>query len=1152
MTDDSGRKKLRYRVFWAAALGWTALMASLMVWNGSQSRAQIMRMAHAEARTVYNMDITFRRWGIEHGGVYVPVSPIQQPTSDLAHVFERDVVTQSGRRLTLVAPALMVRQVMDRYAKDFDVKGRITGLKQLNANNAPDAWEKKQLEAFSQGRYEDVWEVADYKGKPHLRYLHVMMMEADCLKCHAVLGYKLGEVRGATGTNLPLEPYFAEVSDMWQRMALSYGGVWFLGLIGLFAGGSKMHHYLAMRDTAESQLRKSENRFRDLVESSPDWIWEVDKAGVYTYASPRCMELYGYAPEEMVGRHRTEFLDPAHAVEDEAEFARFAAERRSFHGVEHVHMGRDGRSLILEASGQPVIDAEGRLQGYRGIDRDVTVSRETMRALAHSEMRYRTLFDDAPDMIHSVDADGLIIDVNPAELAALGYERDELIGQPLLKIVHPDDHEVTRERRKLVLSGESILRFEVLLLTKQGEPLPAEASITTQYERGKPVARVIMRDQRDRLDRERALRDQAARLSAISKSSPVFFYEIDPQGVVRYLNRCHFSPRRKDLMDRPVADCFDPADRDRLARQMAWVRRSGLSDVGEYVLQAENGESRHFSIDFSPIEYAGTAHVLMTLQDVEKNRQARLALGKSESWLRAILDNEPESIWLVDAGGHIRMVNQAGLATLEGEDAGQIIGLPVENLIATEDFPAFRQLFECVLSGLPGELTFTVLGLKGGRRIVETRAVPIRDEENREVMMLCLARDVTGRHQAEVERRQLEDRLEKAYRLETMGQLTGSIAHDFNNFLASIMGYASLALERFVPDKSGRLADYLREILDASERAKELTQSMMVYSRSQKAEAVEPVVLQPVLLEAVEAFRKTLPPSITLEAACEPDLSRARINPVDAQRVFANLLANARDAVGEAGRIAVSLSTVRCEQGDCSICGLPVEGDYMKLAVRDNGSGIAPEHLPKIFDPFFTTKSASGAPGMGLAIVFGLLAKAHGHVQVDSTPGQGSEFRLFFPVEGAPEAIPLIPAVVVSADNIQSARHGAGQDSSWKIMVVDDEKSVASMVGETLAASGFGVSVFTSSREALREFEANPGQYRAVITDQTMPGLTGTGLTQAMLAISPHLPVILCSGYSEQINELSAMQFGIRRFFNKPVDLDALLDEVRGAVKGEG
>lgn len=1148
MSEDSGRRKMRYRVFWAVALGWSLLMASLMVWNGSQSRAQIMRMAHAEARTVYNMDITFRHWGIEHGGVYVPVSPIQQPVSDLAHVFERDVVTQSGRRLTLVAPALMVRQVMDRYAKDFDVKGRITGLKQLNASNAPDPWEKKQLEAFAQGKYEDVWEIADYKGKPHLRYLHVMMMETDCLKCHAVLGYKLGEVRGATGTNLPLEPYYTEISDMWQRMALSYGGVWFLGLIGLFAGGSKMHHYLAMRDAAESGLRKSENRFRDLVESSPDWIWEVDKAGVYTYASPRCLELYGYAPEEIVGRHRSEFLDPAHAVEDEAEFARFAAERRSFHGVEHVHKGRDGRSLILEASGQPVLDAEGNLQGYRGIDRDVTVSRETMRALAHSEMRYRTLFDDAPDMIHSVDADGLIIDVNPAELAALGYERDELIGHPLLKIVHPDDHEVTRERRKLVLKGESILRFEVLLVTKNGEPLPAEASITTQFEGDKPVARVIMRDLRERLDKERALRDQAARLSAISKSSPVFFYEIDPQGVVRYLNRCHFSPRRKDLMDKPVAEHFGSADQERLARQMAWVRRSGLSDTGEYVLQAENGEPRHFSIDFSPIEYAGTAHVLMTLQDVEKNRQARLALSKSESWLRAILDNEPESIGLVDAGGVIRMVNQAGLATLEGEDAGQIIGLPVESRIAPEDLPAFRQLFERVLSGLPGEQTFAVLGLKGGRRIVETRAVPIRDEENREVMMLCLARDVTSQKQAEAERSRLEDRLEKAYRLETMGQLTGSIAHDFNNFLSSIMGYASLALERFTPDKSGRLADYLREILGASERARELTQSMMVYSRSQKTEVVEPVAMQPVLLDAVEVFRKTLPPSVSLGVECGLDLSATRINPVDAQRVFANLLSNALDAVGESGRIDVILNAIHGEQGDCSVCGLPVDGDYLVLVVRDNGAGIAPEHLPKIFDPFFTTKSATGAPGMGLAIVFGLLAKAHGHVQVDSTPGQGSEFRLFFPVESASEPVFATPSPVgeVSASAIQHT----GEEAAWKIMVVDDEKSVASMVGETLAAHGFGVGVFTNSQEALWEFKAHPGKYAAVITDQTMPGLTGTELVQALLAIEPQLPIILCSGYSEQINESSAMKFGIRRFFNKPVDLNALLDEVREAVRG--
>jgi PAS domain S-box-containing protein len=1150
MSDISGRKKLSYRIFWAAALAWTVLVFGLMSWNGSQCREQIMRAAYLEARTVYKMDITFRYWGIEHGGVYVPVSPAQQPVSEMAHVFERDMTTPSGRQLTLLAPALMLRQVMDRYAKDFGVKERITGLKQLNANNAPDEWEKKQLGAFADGRRQDVWEIAEYKGKPHLRYLHVMMMESSCLKCHAVLGYKVGEVRGATGTNLPLEPFYAEITNMWQRMALSYGGIWFLGLIGLFVGDSKMRHYLSARDAAENHLRQSENRFRDLVESSPDWIWEVDRAGVYTYVSPRCVELYGYAPEEMVGRRRSEFFDPASTREDEAEFVRFAAERRSFHGLEHVVLSRDGRHLRIETSGQPVVDAEGDVQGYRGIDRDVTVSREVLRAVVRSEQRYRTLFDDVPDMIHTVDADGLLSDVNPAELVALGYTRDELVGQPVLRIIYPDDHEAVRARRTGVMDGEDFQRVDVRLMTKHGDPLPVEASITTQFENGKAVANVIMRDQRERLEKDRALCDQAARLGAISKSSPVFFYEIDTEGVVRYLNRCHFSPRRKDLMDSPVADSFDPADRDRLARQIAWVRRAGISDAGEYALQVENGERHHFSIDFSPIEYAGAAHVLLTLQDVEKSRQARLALSKSENWLRAILDNEPESIGLVDAGGIVRMVNQTGMATLEADDAGQIVGHSVDKLVAEEDLPAFRQLFERVLAGAAGDLTFAMLGLKGGRRIVEARAVPIRDEESREVMALWMARDVTDQKQAEVEKIRLEERLEKAYRLKTMGQLTGNIAHDFNNFLSSIMGYASLALERFSPGKDDRLADYLREILSASERARDLTQSMMVYSRSQKTEVVEPAALLPVVTEAINAFRKTLSPSVSLEMLCEPNAFVTRVNQVDAHRVLTNLLANAADAVGEAGRIEVSLNGVHGEQGDCSICGLPVEGDYLMLTVRDDGAGIAPNNLPKIFDPFFTTKSASGAPGMGLATVFGLLAKAHGHLQVDSTLGQGSEFRLYFPVEGAA----VISSGVVSVDAEQCAGqvsvNSPEQENTRLIMVVDDEKSVASMVGETLSASGYAVRVFTDSREALKKFEAHPNQYCAVITDQTMPGLVGTEMAQAMLAISPNLPIILCSGYSELINEASAMKFGIRRFFNKPVDAEMLLAELRNAVKG--
>lgn len=180
-----------------ATVAWTAIVGASLTWNIINVREQTMAQARAEAVANYQKDISFRRWATAHGGVYVPITATQKSVPWLAHVPGRDVVTRDGRALTLLNPASMLRQTMDRYSADYGVRGRITGLKYLNPDNAPDTWEREQLEAFDRGERHEVWAVANMDGEPHLRYLHAMYMEPGCEKCHAILGYKPGDLRGA-------------------------------------------------------------------------------------------------------------------------------------------------------------------------------------------------------------------------------------------------------------------------------------------------------------------------------------------------------------------------------------------------------------------------------------------------------------------------------------------------------------------------------------------------------------------------------------------------------------------------------------------------------------------------------------------------------------------------------------------------------------------------------------------------------------------------------------------------------------------------------------------------------------------------------------------------------------------------------------------
>ncbi|UCV20047.1 ATP-binding protein [Ferribacterium limneticum] len=256
-------KLFSVRLALLGAVVWTFVLTLSMVWNFHNVSNQAMEMAYAEARANLNKDISFRRWGTLHGGVYVPITATQQPVEWLSHVPGREATAADGRKLTLLNPASMLRQMMDLYATDYGIRGRITGLRYLNPGNAPDVWEKHQLEAFVRGEKTEVWAVEEVAGKPYLRYLRAMMMEPGCDKCHAILGYKTGDMRGATGLNLPLAPYYAQIEQSRFNLGISHLIIWLIGLAGIAWGGWISTRWSAEREASRAELL----RHRDHLEA---------------------------------------------------------------------------------------------------------------------------------------------------------------------------------------------------------------------------------------------------------------------------------------------------------------------------------------------------------------------------------------------------------------------------------------------------------------------------------------------------------------------------------------------------------------------------------------------------------------------------------------------------------------------------------------------------------------------------------------------------------------------------------------------------------------------------------------------------------------------------------------------------------------------
>ena len=399
------------------------------------------------------------------------------------------------------------------------------------------------------------------------------------------------------------------------------------------------------------------------------------------------------------------------------------------------------------------------------------------------------------------------------------------------------------------------------------------------------------------------------------------------------------------------------------------------------------------------------------------------------------------------------------------------------------------------------------------------------------LVRLQIAMDVTELTRIQEEKLQLETQLRQAQKMEAIGTLAGGIAHDFNNILAAILGYSEIALE----DCRGQspVDGYLSEILKAAHRAKDLTQQILTFSRQAEI-APKPVRFSSVVREAVKLLRASIPSTIAIREALYSDAT-VMADPTQLHQVVMNLATNAAHAMEKSGGI---LTITLEDSGDDADTGLPggMEGKRrnVRLTVSDTGQGIEPDLIDRIFDPYFTTKSKGKGTGMGLSVVHGIVKNCGGDIRVESKPGRGAVFSISLPAHH-------VASQVAEASEI----HMATAEQRETILVVDDEPQVAHVLQLMLESLGYQVAAYTSSPEALQAFADAPQGFELVITDMTMPEMTGDEFAKATLQIRPDIPIILCTGFNEQMNEERARQIGVRQLIYKPVVRNTLAEIVK-------
>jgi PAS domain S-box-containing protein len=397
------------------------------------------------------------------------------------------------------------------------------------------------------------------------------------------------------------------------------------------------------------------------------------------------------------------------------------------------------------------------------------------------------------------------------------------------------------------------------------------------------------------------------------------------------------------------------------------------------------------------------------------------------------------------------------------------------------------------------------------------------------------------------ERRQAELRLQQVQKLEAIGSLAGGIAHDFNNILSAILGYTQLVMDQLPKDSP--VQEDLDQVYKGGERAKELVKQILAFSRQQEQDAA-PIQIGPIVKESIKFLKATLPSSIDIQEQIPSDSEMVLADPTRIHQVLMNLCTNAAHAMGRAGgTLTVELSEITLDPDATSVLPDLLPGKYLTLTVGDTGHGIAPEILPKIFDPYFTTKRRGQGTGLGLATVHGIVKSYGGSIRVSSTPGQGTFFQVYFPVMSAPETpAPETPAPETPAPETPAPATAAG-NGAW-ILFVDDEPPIAKLGKQLLALLGYQAEARTDPLAALALFKDDPDRFDLVITDLTMPGMSGDQLARELTNIRPNLPVILCSGFSMNLSREQAEAAGIAAFIQKPILKNNLGAVIRQVLAG--
>jgi PAS domain S-box-containing protein len=907
---------------------------------------------------------------------------------------------------------------------------------------------------------------------------------------------------------------------------------------------------ISERKRIEGELRVKELKYRTLFEAANDGIFLQDTTG-FVDCNQKGANMYGLTREEVIARAPAE-LSPERQPDGRLSWE--AAGERLLAALNGEPQVFEWQSL--RADGVP-FDVEITLNRVelggsvllQAIVRDITERKRMEVTLRDSETRLRAITDSARDAILMMDPEGMITYWNPAAERILGYTKEEANGQNLHRLLAPQRYHAQYDAAfpRFVKTGRGDATGKTIQLVarrKDGEEIPVELSLSAVFMNGWQAVG-LLRDITERKRAEDALRESEAKYRLISENTGdvIWQFDLETNQFVYVSPSVHrllrYTP--EEMVGKNMEAVLTPASMQFVRKRLPEV--IAAFTAGDQSVRVLTNGLDHVRKDGSvvPTEVVTTllqdatgqtARIVGVTRDITEQRHAAERLRESEEKYRLFVETALEGMWAMDAEQRITFVNQV-VCDMLGYGMEEIVGRNVAAFIAEDHLEDHKSRMAARSKGISEKYECKFRRKDGGDLwlIVSVRA--LMGENGGFQGAFSMLTDITERKQAEKEREELEGKLRQAQKLEAIGTLAGGIAHDFNNILVPIIGYAEMALgdtSQFNPMRYG-----LEQILNAALRARDLVKQILVFGRSGKEQQKLPVEVSSIIKEVLRLLRASLPSSIEIRQNIENGVAAADATQI--HQVLINLCTNAAHAMGDKGILGVSLSHAdlgKSDLADKSTFDLK-PGRYIKLCVSDTGSGIDSPTMQRIFDPYFTTKEVGKGSGLGLAVVHGIVRRHDGAVTVQSEPGKGTTFSVYIPA--------------VEAGTLVRAEPGQALPTGTEtILLVDDEQIVVKMGTAILERLGYTVIPETNSLRALEIFRARPGEIDLIITDYTMPKLTGTDLSKEIRQIRPEIPIILCTGFSEKVTESVAIDLGVELVM-KPYPVKQIAELVRKVLR---